>query len=207
MLWIVYAFVAAATFMHSAWGFGTLESAIGFGTFGVLPFPITGAMAAFAVDAGMAGLVFSIQEGRKRGTSLIGLYIALSVALAASAFTQLLYAVTHAAPAPLPFNVAPWMLPTALAIWEWRIIVLPLLLPSLGLVYAFSAGREYGEEDIYLEDRRGAEEFSRLRDQVTTGISEEVNQVQDTKEDIGSMLNIDKALFPDKGSEQNDDDF
>lgn len=207
--------------MHSAWGFGTLESAIGFGSFGFLPFPVTGAMAAFAVDAGMAGLVFSIQESRRRGNSLIGLYIALSVALAASAFTQLLYAVTHAAPAPLPFNVAPWMLPTALAIWEWRIIVLPLLLPSLGLVYAFSAGREYGSEtedddDIhYLEDRRGAEEFSGLEHLVTTGISEEDKAAnlasQVLKEDLGSALNIDKALFPYKvGPEpeaENDDDF
>ena len=155
ILWIVYGFVAAATFRHSAWGFGTLESSLNpvarpFWIFSaeamaLLAFWGTGVMAAFAVDAGMAGLVFAIRESRGgRGESL-KLYCALGVAMAASGFTQLLYAVTHAAPAPLPFNVAAWMLPTALAIWEWRIIVLPLLLPSLGLVYAFAAGMKHGE--------------------------------------------------------------
>ena len=150
ILWVVYAFVALATFRHSAWGFGTLESSLtpNFDAVGIISAEIvnfltfwgTGMMAAFAVDAGMAGLVFAIRESRGGRGESIRLYAALGVAMAASAFTQLLYAVTHAAAAPLPFNVAPWMLPMALGIWEWRIIVLPLLLPTLGLTYAFAAG-------------------------------------------------------------------
>lgn len=202
ILWVVYAFVAAATFRHSAWGFGTLESSLApdVGAFWIIPAPVvnfltfwgTGLMAAFAVDAGMAGLVFAIRESRGGRWESVRLYVALGVAMAASGFTQLLYAVTHAAPAPLPFNVAPWMLPTALAIWEWRIIVLPLLLPTLGLAYAFTAGMRGGEDKDNFDDEalleegqargpfadpalEGATEFPGLLNRISTGYADKRN--------------------------------
>ena len=169
ILWVVYGFVAAATFRHSAWGFGTLDSSltpdleavwrIPAEVMNFLAFWGTGMIAAFAVDAGMAGLVFAIRESRGERWEIVRLYVALGVAMTASGFTQLLYAVTHAAAAPLPFNVADWMLPAALLIWEWRVIVLPLLLPTLGLTYAFAAGMRRGDDEGEYEDWATDEEL------------------------------------------------
>jgi hypothetical protein len=156
LLWSVYAAIAIATFRHTAWGFGTLETTLlaPILTRSGAVFWITGGLSAAALDAGLAGTVLAIQLRARRGNPTRGLFFLIAFVAAMATMTQLLYAVTHAVPTEqVIINVAPKLQPFAQALWDYRVLVLPALLPGLSVAYAFVARdtatrREWKERPI-----------------------------------------------------------
>lgn len=122
-LWrLLYWAIAIATFRHSAIGFATLEA----GNLWL------GALGAVAVDIGMIAAAEKLQS-RFSWWLFSGLVLAAS----GSFYSQELYAVTHAD----AIGVAPgaiWMQPWAVGIVNLRVVILPLLLPSLAVIYSFA---------------------------------------------------------------------
>lgn len=138
---LLYVLVTAATLRHSAAGFASLEDGS----------MVWGYLSALAVDAGMA---LSATSLRKRLSWWP--FIGLLVSAAASTFTQLLYAIAHAAVMPVSTG-ALWLGPTAQAVADARVVILPLLLPLLSVVYSFSsksAVRDNGVEIAEIESER-----------------------------------------------------
>jgi len=128
----LYVLVTIATLRHSAAGFASIESGS----------VIWGYLSALAVDAGMA---LSATGLRKRWRT--SLFLGLVLSASASTFTQLLYAVAHAAVMPVSAG-AQWLGEYAQLIANWRVIVLPALLPLLSVVYSFAAKADVDAVDV-----------------------------------------------------------
>jgi len=126
----LYIAVSVATFRHSAHGFASIEG----GSFW------WGALSATAVDVGM---ILSASSLRKtRNAWLVG---GLVVSAIASTYTQLLYAMMNSAAVTVAAG-ADWLGSFATWIVNVRVLVLPALLPSLAVVYAFASKQEQIEE-------------------------------------------------------------
>jgi hypothetical protein len=148
----LYVAVSVATFRHSAHGFASIEG----GSFW------WGALSATAVDVGM---ILSASYLRKqRNFWVIG---ALIITAGASTYTQWLYAVSSAS----VVTVAPgavWLGDTATQLIDLRIVLLPALLPTLAVFYAFAAKTGDDKEPALREEvnailalRLGKEETAR----------------------------------------------
>lgn len=126
---LLYWSVAIATFRHSAIGFATLEAGN----------VLLGALAATAVDVGMMLAAEHVRRVHNWRTGqpwwLVG---GLVLAALASIYSQLLYAVTNASAVEIAAG-ALWMQQAARAIVDARVIVLPVLLPTLAVVYSFAS--------------------------------------------------------------------
>jgi hypothetical protein len=123
LFYLLYVAVAAATFRHSAIGFASIEGGS----------VMWGVLSALAVDAGMMLSASGLRKARTKP-----LVIGLVISAVASTYTQLLFAMSHAG----AVTVAPgaeWMSDFARTIIDVRVLALPALLPSLSVVYAFSA--------------------------------------------------------------------
>lgn len=128
----LYICVSVATFRHSAYGFASIEG----GSFW------WGALSALAVDAGMMLSASGLRE--RRAWPLI---IGLVVSALASTYTQLLYSVSAASAVSVAAG-AQWLGTAARTIIDLRVLALPALLPSLSVVYAFSAKGTRAEDSI-----------------------------------------------------------
>ncbi len=119
----LYSLVTVATLRHSAAGFASLEG-------GSVAW---GYLSALAVDAGMA---LSATGLRKRRDPW--LVAGLLVSAAASTYTQILYAVAHAAVLPVAPG-AQWLGEYAQWVADLRVVALPALLPTLSIVYSIAS--------------------------------------------------------------------
>jgi len=129
---VLYWTVAVATFRHSAIGFATLEGGD----------VALGALSAAAVDVGMMLAAERLPTVRNwRAIAAICLALGLVLAAAASIYSQLLYAVTHADAVVIAAG-ALWMGEWAMWIANARVVVFPFLLPTLAVVYAFASRTE-----------------------------------------------------------------
>jgi hypothetical protein len=126
----LYIAVSVATFRHSAYGFASIEG----GSFW------WGALSALAVDAGMILSASSLRKTRN-----VWLVLGLVVSAIASTYTQLLYAMMNATAVALADGAA-WLGDYATWIVDVRVLVLPALLPSLSVVYAFAAKQDGGRK-------------------------------------------------------------
>jgi len=140
----LYLLVTIATLRHSAVGFASLEG-------GNVAW---GYLSALAIDAGM---ILSATGLHKRRS--FWLVIGLIVSMAASTFTQALYAVSHAGVMTVAVG-AQWLGAMAQQIANARVIVLPALLPALSIVYSF-ASKDIGATD----DAVDVAEIQRERDE------------------------------------------
>jgi hypothetical protein len=122
---LLYWTVAVATFRHSAIGFATLEAGS----------VVLGALAATAVDVGMMLAAERLRDAHGLDAWLVG---GLSLAAVASVYSQLLYAVTNASAVAIAPG-AIWMQSAATWIVNLRVIILPVLLPTLAVVYSFAS--------------------------------------------------------------------
>jgi hypothetical protein len=143
----LYTLVTGATLRHSAAGFASLEGGS----------MLWGYLSALAVDAGMALSATSLSKRLSFWP-----FIGLLVSAVASTFTQLLYAVAHAAVMPVSAG-AQWLGPTAQLIADARVVILPALLPLLSVVYSFSS-KSAVESD--------AADIDALRDDIAQGKAE-----------------------------------
>lgn len=146
---LLYTLVTVATLRHSAAGFASIEDGS----------VIWGYLSALAVDAGMA---LSATGLRKRWRW--PLFFGLVISAAASTFTQLLYAVAHAAVMPVAVG-AQWLGEYAQSVANWRVVVLPALLPILSIVYSFAAKSDAaGTDAVDVEELRSVkDELAELR--------------------------------------------
>jgi hypothetical protein len=129
LFFALYIAVSVATFRHSAYGFASIEGHI-----------LWGALSATAVDVGMIASASYLRK--QRNGWLVG---ALVITAGASTYTQLLYAMMNSAVVTVAPGVA-WLGDTATWIIDIRVIVLPALLPTLAVVYAFAAKQETSRE-------------------------------------------------------------
>lgn len=147
LLYSVVILGSIATFIHSSWGFATLEAVFFEGIdFAVLDtggmFWLRGALAATTLDLGILGFIRLIQEGaRKRW-----IRAALATVAMLSGYTQFIYAVAHAAVLEPTTGVAPWLYIVAVTAAQVRVLILPWALPSLIIMYGFAAG-------VHLEEK------------------------------------------------------
>lgn len=124
LFYALYIAVAVATFRHTAFGFASIEG----GSIWL------GALSALAVDAGMILSASGLRHNPRNASLLIGLV----VSAVASTYAQLLFSVSNAAHVDVALG-AQWMTDAARSIIDWRVVVLPALLPALAVVYAFAA--------------------------------------------------------------------
>lgn len=171
---ILYFLVTVATLRHSAAGFASLEGgSVGWGY-----------LSALAVDAGMA---LSATGLRKRfdWSLLIGLLVSAS----ASTFTQLLYAVAHAALMPVADGAA-WMGDAAVLIANWRVVALPALLPLLSIVYSFASKSVDAQETV---DEDALRDELAQRDGDVARLQRELEYQADAVEAWGLLNATDRA--------------
>lgn len=153
--YLIYISLAIATFKHSSWGYSTvLEGSapdINFNTLtlnlaGVwailtlLFWYIWGGLMALATDVGMVFIARSIRERANKESILSqpwGLWVAYLMAASASAYTQFLYGVQHAAPLAVVATKIPSLQTGGFLFWalEYRLLYLPLLLPAMSFIY------------------------------------------------------------------------
>lgn len=130
-----------ATFIHSSWGFATLEAVMFEGLdFAALDtsgwFWARGALAATTLDLGILGFIRLIQEGVRNRW----IRIALAGVAILSGYTQFIYATAHAVTLEPTVGVAPWLYVAALLAVQARVLLLPWALPGLIIMYGFAAG-------------------------------------------------------------------
>jgi len=131
---LLYFSVALYTLRHSAIGVATIEQD------GNMFWPI---LAALILDIGM---LLAAEKLRERITAW--LVIGLLLSCAGSAYTQLLFAVTNAQ----AVTIAPgaiWASIFATYIIEWRVIVLPVVMPVLVIVYAFASKAQVPQPELF----------------------------------------------------------
>jgi len=157
----LYGLVTFATLRHSAAGFASLEG-------GNLAW---GYLSALAVDVGMALSATGLRK-RRSGWLVVGLL----VSAVASTYTQLLYAIAHAAPLVVA-DGALWLGAGAQSIANVRVVILPALLPALSIVYSF-ASKSVGVDDGNSLQHDLAESLQRVTEleQECNGLRTEVEQ-------------------------------
>lgn len=157
---LLYVLVTVATLRHSAAGFASLEG-------GNLAW---GYLSALAVDAGMA---LSATGLRKQRSGWLATGLVVSAIL--STYTQLLYAIAHAAVIPVASG-ALWLGDVALLITNARVFILPLSLPVLSIVYSFASKSVGGAgEDLQLVVENTLQQVVELRRE-RDGLLTEVEQ-------------------------------
>ncbi len=154
---LIYVAIAIATFKHTSWGFSTVlegpEPIIDWANFvfsfvgiwqlgGLLIWFLWGGLMAIAVDVGMFFVSKAIREyfinndeGQPWG--LWGTYLIIAIV---SGYTQMLYAVQHAAEMKIVPNTLA-MLQTGgwlYTLFEYRLVLLPLSLPFISFMYTVS---------------------------------------------------------------------
>lgn len=150
---VIYVTLALATFKHSAWGFSmvlegpqpvfdintlTLDTA-GLWSIGtLLMWYFWGGLMATVADVGMYFTARAIRErNNQTDRQPWGLWLTYAIAAFVSAYTQVLYAVQHAA----QLEVVQTELPMLAAggwlyqILEYRLLILPLALPGMSFLY------------------------------------------------------------------------
>lgn len=147
----VYLIISAATFYHSAWGFGTLggpePGRTEAGELGAWLFWWSvGGLMAVAIDVGMAVIVVALVSGQRRdGRRRDWLIVALVVLALGSALTQVIFSVSHASRLSVG-GVRPAWSDASQFLLDLRVFALPLLLPASLLIFAFAA-KTYGESE------------------------------------------------------------
>lgn len=121
VLWLAFALALGASISHLAWTFGTLEHA-----------PWVGWIPAIAVDLGMAGIAYGIQQRKRARRGAVLYWLALAVFAFISAAANLYHALAWEAGSALTVS--------GLGMLDWlaiaKAVILSAALPGLAIVLA-----------------------------------------------------------------------
>ena len=136
----IYIILALAMFRHTTIGFASIETPLT----GRTSSYIWGGLAAFSIDVSM---IWAATVIRRRTRDRVWAGILLLITGIASAFAQLFYSITHAASVPVSEG-AQWMDLYAVLLISWRVVIFPLLLPSMAFLNAMAAKPSSQESDM-----------------------------------------------------------
>jgi hypothetical protein len=130
--------VSAAAVVHSSWSlssyFAGLEPPIEADTGRWLIWIVPGFLLAFSIDVGLLSLSHHIRHGQRNWTKLIAFFV-LSLAMA---YSQFLYISAHLPMIALGAGVPDTMRASVQSVKDVAVWVLPALLPTALILYAFS---------------------------------------------------------------------
>jgi len=149
LLWLAFALTLGASIQHLAWTFGTIEH---IKWLGWLP--------AIAVDAGMAGIAYGIQQRKRARRAVSAYWLALVAFAGISASANLYHALALEAGGELTVSL--------LSLLDWlaiaKAVMLSAALPGLAIVLAEIVSADDARESDRLADaeRREALKAERL---------------------------------------------
>lgn len=151
---LLYLAISIATFSHTVWassfafeGPPPLE-----GSSEMTIWQIKGILIAIAIDLGMLLSARFIARAGKASPSMI---LAFVVAAASSFYTQLLYILYHTTNFAIGSGVDPYWNSVLSPVVSARVVILPFLLPFLGIIYTVArVGREKKAQEAEAERER-----------------------------------------------------
>lgn len=150
---LLYIAISIATFSHTVWAasFAFEGMPPADGTWDMILWQLKGSLIAVAIDLGMLLSARVIARSRTTNWSMI---VAFLVAAISSFYTQLLYILYHTGDFKIGSGVGQYWTDALVPLVDAKVLILPLLLPFLGIIYTIARVGQEKKAHNEAEERR-----------------------------------------------------